>query len=73
MNPGPRGRPQGGRPAHGRPFLGIHYVNCGAYGRIYRNREGSAYVGSCPRCMHPVRVRIASEGTGHRFFKCFCP
>ncbi|HAU60285.1 MAG TPA: hypothetical protein DHU78_00250 [Opitutae bacterium] len=58
---------------HKRPFLGIHYVKCGTYGRIYRNKERNAYVGHCPRCMHPVRVKIGAEGTGNRFFKCFCP
>jgi len=57
----------------GNSFLGIHYVKCGTYGRIYKNKEGNAYVGNCPRCMHPVRVRIGPSGTGHRFFKCFCP
>ena len=36
-----------------RPFLGIHFVNCGTYGRIYQNKEGSAYIGHCPKCMHP--------------------
>ena len=55
------------------PFLGIQFVRCGAYGRIYRNKRGDAYVGHCPRCMHQVRVRIGPGGTGHRFFKCFCP
>ncbi|MBU61073.1 MAG: hypothetical protein CMI26_01070 [Opitutae bacterium] len=57
----------------GGSFLGIHYVRCGSYGRIYKNKEGTAYTGNCPRCMHPIRVRIGSGGTGHRFFKCFCP
>ncbi len=57
----------------GRPFLGIHFVNCGTYGRIYKNKEGNAYVGHCPKCMHALRVRIGPEGTGTRFFKCFCP
>jgi len=56
-----------------KPFLGINFVNCGTYGRIYRNARGDAYVGHCPRCMHPVRVKIGPAGTGHRFFKCFCP
>ena len=56
-----------------KPFLGIHYVNCGAYGRIYKNKRGDAYVGHCPRCLHQVRVRIGPGGTGNRFFKCFCP
>ena len=70
MNPP---RPNSGPQQPQRPFLGIHYVRCGTYGRIYQNKEGTAYVGNCPRCMHPVRVRIGAEGTGHRFFKCFCP
>ncbi len=56
-----------------RAFLGIHYVNCGAYGRLYQNRQGTAYIGRCPRCMYPLRVRIGPGGTGHRFFKAFCP
>ena len=56
-----------------KPFLGIHFVNCGAYGRIYKNKRGDSYVGHCPRCMHQVRVRIGPGGTGNRFFKCFCP
>jgi hypothetical protein len=60
----------GGR---GKEFLGIHFVRCGTYGRIYKNHEGTAYTGHCPRCMHPIRVRIGPSGTGNRFFKCFCP
>ena len=57
----------------GRAFLGIHFVNCGIYGRLYKNKEGNAYIGRCPRCMYPLRVRIGPGGTGHRFFKAFCP
>jgi hypothetical protein len=57
----------------GKEFLGIHFVRCGTYGRIYKNHEGTAYTGHCPRCMHPIRVRIGPSGTGNRFFKCFCP
>jgi hypothetical protein len=63
-------RPQGVR---GRPFLGVHFVKCGAYSRLYRNHQGTAYTGRCPRCMNPIRVRIGPEGSGHRFFKAFCP
>jgi hypothetical protein len=54
-------------------FLGIHFVRCGTYARIYKNQQGTSYSGHCPRCMHPIRVRIAPGGTGNRFFKCFCP
>ena len=48
MNPA---SPQGSNSSNQRqrPFLGIHYVRCGTYGRIYRNKEGNAYVGHCPR------------------------
>ena len=62
----------GGNSAKG-AFLGIHYVNCGVYGRIYKTKKGDAYVGYCPKCMHKVRVKIGPTGTGNRFFKCFCP
>ena len=64
---------QKGTSPGGRPFLGIHYVKCGTYGRVYKNKEGTAYTGHCPRCMHQLRVRIGPEGSGTRFFKCFCP
>ena len=60
-------------PSPRRAFLGIQFVNCGTYGRIYKNKDGTAYVGHCPKCMHRLRVLIGPEGTGHRFFKCFCP
>ncbi|OUU42102.1 MAG: hypothetical protein CBC16_04490 [Verrucomicrobia bacterium TMED56] len=55
-----------------RAFLGIHYVNCGVYGRLYKNKRGDAYIGHCPKCMHSLRVKIGPSGTGKRFFKCFC-
>ena len=62
MNPA---SPQGSNSSNQRqrPFLGIHYVRCGTYGRIYRNKEGNAYVGHCPRCACIRWVRIGAEGT----------
>ncbi len=56
-------------PRQGAPFLGIHFACCGVYQRVYRNRSGDAYEGSCPRCWAPVRVRIGSEGSSHRFYR----
>lgn len=51
-----------------RAFLGIMFDCCGAYGRIYKNKEGTAYVGRCPRCMRNIKVPVGEGGTNARFF-----
>lgn len=55
----------------GRPFVGIIFRCCGIYSRIYRNREGSAYEGHCPRCGKLVRIQIAPDGVDARFFEAY--
>jgi len=51
-----------------KPFLGVLFRCCGVYGRIYANAGGTAYEGRCPRCLHPIRVRIdAQSGVDTRF------
>ena len=52
-----------------RQFLGIIFECCNVYGRIYKNKEGTAYVGKCPRCLKTVIVRVEEGGTNNRFFK----
>lgn len=52
-----------------RPFLGIHFVCCDVYARIYVNRDRSAYAGHCPKCRRPVTVRIGPGGSNARFFQ----
>ena len=52
-----------------RSFLGIWFDCCHTYGRLYKNKAGTAYVGRCPRCLRSVTVRIGGEGTSRRFFR----
>jgi hypothetical protein len=49
-------------------YLGIMFNCCRVYGRIYKNKEGTAYVGRCPRCMRTIKVPVGEGGTNQRFF-----
>jgi hypothetical protein len=53
----------------GRPWLAVKWRCCGVYSRVYRNADGSAYEGRCPKCMAPVRARVGEGGTDKRFFE----
>ncbi len=55
-------------PRPGRRFVGIHFVCCDVYTRVYVNRDATAYEGNCPRCARRVRLRIGQGGTDARFF-----
>jgi hypothetical protein len=55
-----------------RPFLGVNFAACRVYGRLYRNRAGTAYEGHCPRCGKLVQVAIGAHGISQRFFIVDC-
>jgi hypothetical protein len=52
----------------GRRFVGIHFVCCDVYTRVYVNRGQTAYEGNCPKCARRVRLQIGPGGTEARFF-----
>jgi hypothetical protein len=54
--------------AAGRKFVGVHFVCCDVYTRVYINRDETAYEGCCPKCAKKVRLAIGPGGTDARFF-----
>lgn len=52
-----------------RPWVGIRFDCCGVYTRVYRNVDGTAYDGYCPRCLRNVHLRVGPEGVNTRFFR----
>jgi len=52
-------------------FLGLNFICCGVYARVYVNRDGSAYEGRCPKCLKHVKLKIGEGGTDSRFFEVF--
>jgi hypothetical protein len=53
----------------GRPYKRVWFECCARYARVYRNRQGSAYEGRCPRCGARVRMRIGPDGIDADLFR----
>lgn len=56
-------------PSTGRPWVGIRFDCCSLYTRVYRNSEGTAYDGYCPKCLKKIRLAVGPGGVASRFFK----
>jgi hypothetical protein len=54
-----------------RRFVGVHFACCDIYSRVYTNREGTAYIGNCPRCSRKITFKIGPGGTDSRFFTVY--
>ena len=59
----------GGDEDAARKFLMVHFECCNTYGRMYRNRDQTQYVGRCPKCGARVTAKIGPGGTSHRIFR----
>lgn len=66
----PRAVPASGTNA--KPWLGLFFRCAGAYSRAYRNADGTAYAGRCPKCGKTVRFAVGSGGTAERMFEVEC-
>lgn len=50
-------------------FLMIWYRCCHAYGRLYRDKDGTRYHGRCPKCLASCEVPIGEGGSSRRMFE----
>jgi len=51
-----------------RPYIGMMFKCCHVYTRIYLNRDGTAFVGYCPKCAKKAVVKVGPGGSRSRFW-----
>ncbi len=56
----------------GTPYLRLWFRCAGQYVRAYRQRDGRAYAGRCPKCGGTIRFPIGPGGTSDRAFEVSC-
>lgn len=54
-----------------RRFIGVVCDCCHVYIRLYLNRQGTAYVGTCPKCQQPVTVMVGQEPQSSRVHRAY--
>ncbi len=64
-----RSRPGAPPERAARPWLGVWFRCCHAYGRMVKTPDGLMYRGRCPRCAAEVRALVGPGGTSQRFFQ----
>ena len=54
-----------------RAYISVYFKCCRTFARIYKNKDGTAYVGWCPKCLAKVTARCGrgEEGTDQRIFQ----
>lgn len=66
----------GGEPVKPAPpkqgFLSLYFACAHAYGRAYKTRDGSCYLGRCPKCGKTIDFPIGEGGTSKRMFEVSC-
>lgn len=51
-----------------RPHVGVIFKCCRIYQRIYLNKQGTAFIGYCPKCSSKMEIIVSPYGSESKFF-----